>query len=72
MLRGEVGLQFIMSMDKLMEVVKKVIVDGHLKGSRGIHNRVKKDSSAVDIKRISQSKFDIEITELKERISIVT
>ena len=55
-----------------MEVVKKVIVDGHLKGSRGIHNRVKKDSSAVDIKRISQSKFDIEITELKERISIVT
>ena len=32
-----------------MEVVRKVIVDNHLKGSRGSHNRVKEDASAVGV-----------------------
>ena len=32
-----------------MEVVKMVIVDSHLKGSRGSHNRVKEDGSKVGV-----------------------
>ena len=56
-------MQFIMSMDKLIEEVRKVIVDSHLKGSRGSHDRVKEDVNAVGFKRMSQSKFDREITE---------
>ena len=65
-------MQFIMNMDKLIEEVRKVITESHLKGSRGSHNRVKEDVNAVDVKRMSQSKIDREITELKERLSIVT
>ena len=55
-----------------MEVVRKVIVDNHLRGSRGSHDRVKKDGSVVGVKRMSQSKINREITKLKERLSIVT
>ena len=65
-------MQFIMSMDKLMEVVKKVVVENHLNGSRGSRNRAKEYASVVGVKRMSQSKIDREITELKERLSIVT
>ena len=61
-----------MSMDKLIEEVRKVIIDSHLKGSRGSHNRVKEDASAFGVKRMSQSNFDREITDMKQRLSIVT
>ena len=55
-----------------MEVVRKVIVDNHLKGSRGSHNRTREDARANGVKRMSQSKFDREVVELKERLSKVT
>ena len=61
-----------MSMGKLIEEVRKVTTESHLKGSRGSHNRVMEDANAVGVKRMSQSKFDREITELKERLSVVT
>ena len=41
-----------MSMDKIIEEVRKVIVDSHLKGSRGSHNKME-DASAVGVKRMS-------------------
>ena len=47
-----------MSMDKLIEEVRKVITDSHLKGSKGSHNRTREDVSAIGFKRISLSKFD--------------
>ena len=65
-------MQFIMSKDKLIEEVRNVIVDSHLKGSRGSHNRVKYDANAVGVRGVSQSKFDRELIELKERLSLVT
>ena len=55
-----------------MEVVWKVATKIHLKGSKGSHGRTKKDARASGVKRISQSKFDREVTELKKRLSKVT
>ena len=65
-------MQFIMSMGKLMEMVWKVATENHLKGSRGSHNRTREDARANGVKRMSQSKFDREVVELKERLSKVT
>jgi len=65
-------LQFIMSMDKLIEEVRKMTTDTHLKGSRGSHNWTREDARENDVKRMSQRRFDREVTELKERLSKVT
>ena len=65
-------MQLIISMDKFIKEVRKEIVDSHLKGSRGSHNRVKEDSSAFGVKRMSQSKYEREVIELKKRRSKVT
>ena len=46
--------------------------ESHLKGSRGSHNRTRKDARANGVKKMSQSKFDKEVTELKKRLSKVT
>ena len=62
-------MQFIMSMDKLIEEVRKVIIDSHLKGSRGSHNRTREDANAIGVKRMSQSSLDREVTKLKKRLS---
>ena len=64
-------MQFIMSVGKLMEVVWKVATKIHLKGSKGSHGRTKKYSRASGVKRMSQSEFDREVTELKKGISKV-
>ena len=58
-----------MSVSKLIEEVWKMATESHLKGSKGSHNRTKEDARASDVKRMSQSKFDREVTELKERLS---
>ena len=55
-----------------MEVVWKVATESHLKGSRGSHNRTREDAIAMGVKRMSQSKFDREVVELRERLSKVT
>ena len=55
-----------------MEVVWKVATKIHLKGSKGSHSRTKEDARANGVKRMSQSKFDKEVVELKERLSKVT
>ena len=48
-----------------------MIVDSHLKGSKGSHNRTREDARANGVKRMSQSKFDREVTELKKGLSKV-
>ena len=55
-----------------MEVVWKVATKIHLKGSRGSQSRTNEYARASGVKRMSQSKFDIEVVELKERLSKVT
>ena len=61
-----------MKVGKLIEVVWKVDTEIHLKGSRGSHNRTKEDTRAMGVKRMSQSKSDREVAELKERLSKLT
>ena len=46
-----------MSMGKVMEVVWKVAIESHVKGSRGSHNRTSEYSIENGVKRMSQSKF---------------
>ena len=46
--------------------------DSYLKGLRGSHNRTTEYVSAIGVKRMSQSSFDREVTELKKRLSKVT
>ena len=55
-----------------MEVVEKMIVDSHPKGSKGSHSRTKEDARANGVEKMSQSKFDREVAELKEKLSKVT
>ena len=61
-----------MSVGKLIEEVWKVATEIHLKGSRGSHNRTREDVRSVGVRRMSQRKFDREVTELKKRLSKVT
>ena len=51
-----------MSVGNLMEVVWKVSTESHLNGLRGSHNRIREDSRENGVKRMSQRKFDIEVT----------
>ena len=60
-----------MSVGKLMEEVWKVATESHLKGSKGSHCRTKEDTIASGVKRMSQSEFDREVTELKKELSKV-
>ena len=54
-----------------MEEVWKVATKSHLKGSKGSHHRTKEDSRASGVKRMSQSEFDREVTEMKKGFSKV-
>ena len=53
-----------MSVGKLIEEVWKVATGSHLKGSKGSHSRTKEDAIANGVKRMSQSEFDREVTEI--------
>ena len=64
-------MQFIMSVGKLMEVVWKVATESHLKGSKRSHSRIREYFRENGFKRMSQIKFDREVTELKKRLSKV-
>ena len=55
-----------------MEVVWRVAIENHLKGSIGSHNRTREDARENGVKRMSQSKFDREVVELEERLSKMT
>ena len=61
-----------MSMGKLIEEVRKLNDDSHLKGSRGSHNRTREDARENGVKRTGKRKFDREVTKLKKRLSKVT
>ena len=54
-----------------MEVVWKVAIEIHLKGSKGSHSRTREDARASGVKMMSQSSFDREFTELKKGLSKV-
>ena len=55
-----------------MEEVWKMATESHLKGSKGSHNRTREDPRASDVKMMSQSEFEREVTELKKGLSKVT
>lgn len=61
-----------MDMEELVEEVRKVITENHLKISRKGHKKSRKDSKADGIKKMSQIEFDIKLIELEEIISILT
>ena len=44
-----------------------MIVNSHIKGLKGIHDRLKKNASTVSVKRVCQEEIDQEIVEIKER-----
>ena len=54
-----------------MEEVWKVATKSHLKGSKRNRSKTKEDTKASGVKRMSQSEFDREVTELKKGISKV-
>ena len=55
-----------------MEEVWKVDTEIHLKVSKGSHSRTREDARTSGVKRMIQSSFHREITELKKRLSKVT
>ena len=60
-----------MDMEELVEEVRKVITENHLKGSRNGHKKVNKDARANGINNMGQIEFDKKLTELEERISLL-
>ena len=65
-------MQFMMDMEELVEEVRKVITENHLKGSRKGHKKSRKDAIEDGIKKMSQIEFDTKLTELEERINLFT
>lgn len=61
-----------MVMEELIEEVRKVITENHLKGSRKGHKKAKKGARADGIEKMSQTELDKKLTELEERISLLT
>ena len=68
---GRVCLQFMMDMEELIEEVRKVIFENHLKGSRKGYKKERKYLRADGMRRMSQREFDKKIIELEEIISLL-
>ena len=59
--------------EELIEMEKKMTIDGHSGGSKEDHikRKVKKENAKVNGKRMSQEEIDKEIVELKEKLNIL-
>ena len=51
-----------------MEKERKMTTNGHMKGSNGSCNRVRKDASIIGMKKICHE-YDKKMVELEERLS---
>jgi hypothetical protein len=62
----------LMKKEKKMTVEKKMIVDSHVKGSKGSQKGVKEDARVNGIKkRMSDEEFDREFNEIKVQLNIL-
>ena len=65
-------MQYRIDMKELIEVMRKVIIENHIKGLKRGHKKAMKDDREDGIKRKSQIEFDKKLVEIKSRISVLT
>ena len=61
-----------MDMEALVEVMREVIIENHLKGSKRHHKKIKKDTKVDGMKRKIQIEFDRKLVEIEARFSVST